>query len=34
VFAAILCDDGIDLVVEAMGGVTDAKDVVFGAISK
>jgi hypothetical protein len=33
-FAAILNDARVDMVVEVMGGLTDAKDVVFGAISK
>ncbi len=30
----ILSDDSINCIVEVMGGVTDAKDVVFGAIKK
>lgn len=30
--AAILGDDSINCIVEVMGGVTDAKDVVFRAI--
>ena len=30
----ILNDDDIDIAVEVMGGTTDAKDVVFGALKK
>ncbi|CAN0124438.1 unnamed protein product, partial [Hapterophycus canaliculatus] len=33
-YDAILDDDSINCVVELMGGVTDAKDVVFGAIRR
>eukprot|EP00903_Cladosiphon_okamuranus_P008721 g8353.t1 len=33
-YDAILNDDSINCVVELMGGVTDAKDVVFGAIRR
>lgn len=33
-FAAIIGDAGIDLVVEAMGGITDAKTVVFESIKR
>lgn len=30
----ILTDDSIDMIVEVMGGTTDAKDVIFGALGK
>jgi homoserine dehydrogenase len=33
-YDAILNDDSIDMVVEVMGGLTDAKDVIYSAIKK